>query len=162
MKLVKQLLIGAAIFAAVSNAQAATYNLGTLSSDYTEFGSYSVAKGSFSDTINFSLAGTSDTDFGVGSIFVKVGKITRLDITGLTLSLFKGTTDLGLSGTDFSATALGAGDYHLLVTGNATGTLGGSYAGGINVSPVPEADTYAMMLAGLGLMGFVARRRRSL
>lgn len=28
------------------------------------------------------------------------------------------------------------------------------------LAPVPEADTYAMLLAGLGLMGFVARRRR--
>jgi len=27
------------------------------------------------------------------------------------------------------------------------------------VAPVPEPETYAMMLAGLGLMGFVARRR---
>lgn len=29
-----------------------------------------------------------------------------------------------------------------------------------NVSAVPEPETYAMMLAGLGLMGFVARRRK--
>ena len=28
-----------------------------------------------------------------------------------------------------------------------------------SVSPVPEAETYAMMLAGLGLVGFMARRR---
>ncbi|MEO5933631.1 MAG: FxDxF family PEP-CTERM protein [Duganella sp.] len=28
------------------------------------------------------------------------------------------------------------------------------------VTPVPEAETYAMMLAGLGLMGVVARRRK--
>lgn len=28
------------------------------------------------------------------------------------------------------------------------------------VAPSPEPDTYAMMLAGLGLMGFVARRRK--
>jgi len=27
-------------------------------------------------------------------------------------------------------------------------------------APIPEAETYAMLLAGLGLMGFVARRRR--
>ena len=27
------------------------------------------------------------------------------------------------------------------------------------IAPVPEADTYAMMLAGLGVMGFIARRR---
>jgi len=29
-----------------------------------------------------------------------------------------------------------------------------------NVTAVPEPETYAMMLAGLGLIGFVARRRR--
>ena len=29
-------------------------------------------------------------------------------------------------------------------------------------APVPEAETYAMMLAGLGLVGFVAHRRRKL
>ena len=28
------------------------------------------------------------------------------------------------------------------------------------VSPVPEADTYAMMLSGLGLVGYVVYRRR--
>ena len=27
-------------------------------------------------------------------------------------------------------------------------------------SPIPEPETYAMLLAGLGLMGFVARRRQ--
>ncbi len=30
----------------------------------------------------------------------------------------------------------------------------------INTAAVPEPETYAMMLAGLGLMGFVARRRK--
>lgn len=29
-----------------------------------------------------------------------------------------------------------------------------------NVSPIPEPETYAMMLAGLGILGFVARRRK--
>ena len=31
---------------------------------------------------------------------------------------------------------------------------------GINVAAIPEPETYAMLLAGLGLMGFVARRRK--
>lgn len=31
----------------------------------------------------------------------------------------------------------------------------------LQVTPVPEADTYAMLLAGLGFMGFVARRRNA-
>lgn len=30
----------------------------------------------------------------------------------------------------------------------------------VTVTPVPEAETYAMMLAGLGLVGFAVRRRR--
>jgi hypothetical protein len=31
---------------------------------------------------------------------------------------------------------------------------------GVNISPVPEPQTYAMLLAGLGLIGFTARRRK--
>lgn len=30
-----------------------------------------------------------------------------------------------------------------------------------SVTPVPEAETYAMMLAGLGLLGFMARRKKN-
>jgi hypothetical protein len=29
------------------------------------------------------------------------------------------------------------------------------------VSPAPEPETYAMFMAGLGLMGFIARRRKN-
>ena len=31
---------------------------------------------------------------------------------------------------------------------------------GVNFSPVPEPETYAMLLAGLGLIGYSARRRK--
>jgi hypothetical protein len=33
---------------------------------------------------------------------------------------------------------------------------------GINLSPVPEPETYALFLAGLGAVGFIARRRRNI
>lgn len=31
-----------------------------------------------------------------------------------------------------------------------------------NAAPIPEPETYAMLLAGLGLLGFVARRRKAM
>lgn len=39
-------------------------------------------------------------------------------------------------------------------------TFSGNHQDQLYMTPVPEPETYAMMLAGLGLMGFVARRRR--
>ena len=32
---------------------------------------------------------------------------------------------------------------------------------GLSITPVPEPETYALMLAGIGAIGFVARRRRT-
>lgn len=37
----------------------------------------------------------------------------------------------------------------------------GSILADVNVAAVPEPETYAMMLAGLGLIGFSARRRKN-
>lgn len=39
--------------------------------------------------------------------------------------------------------------------------LGTSGSGDVIYAPVPEADTYAMLLAGLGILGFVSRRRQA-
>lgn len=45
--------------------------------------------------------------------------------------------------------------------GPATSASYGSYLDNVSVtSAVPEPQTYAMMLLGLGLMGFIARRRK--
>jgi len=32
---------------------------------------------------------------------------------------------------------------------------------GVNFAPIPEPETYALMLAGLGIVGFAARRRKN-
>jgi hypothetical protein len=41
-------------------------------------------------------------------------------------------------------------------------SAGGSYGGDINVTmaPVPEPTTYGMLLAGVGILGMLARRRK--
>lgn len=62
-----------------------------------------------------------------------------------------------------SSTSLGAGSYYLQVTGVVLGAAGGNYSNTFELTPavtaVPEAETYAMLLAGLGLVGFVGRRK---
>jgi hypothetical protein len=37
----------------------------------------------------------------------------------------------------------------------------GNHQDQLYITPIPEPETYAMLLAGLGLMGFVARRRKA-
>jgi hypothetical protein len=45
--------------------------------------------------------------------------------------------------------------------GHPSGFGGAQYALHLEAAPVPEASTYGMMLAGLGLVGFAASRRRT-
>ncbi len=55
-----------------------------------------------------------------------------------------------------------SGNYLLEVIGVSSAT-NSFYSGALtfnNTAPIPEPETYAMMLAGLGLMGFVAQRRK--
>lgn len=47
------------------------------------------------------------------------------------------------------------------VTGAKFGSTPGAFSGQLVMAPVPEPETYALMLAGLGAVGFVAYRRRS-
>ncbi|MDP1935991.1 MAG: PEP-CTERM sorting domain-containing protein [Hylemonella sp.] len=56
-------------------------------------------------------------------------------------------------------------DYHAAVPSTSPAFPEVKYAlhltGIVNAAPVPEASTYGMMLAGLGLVGFAVRRRKS-
>lgn len=69
------------------------------------------------------------------------------------------------SGTLYSVnTATGAATSLNNGTGYGTGPIYFGVDGGLAFAPaavVPEPETYAMLLAGLGLLGFVARRRKS-
>jgi hypothetical protein len=52
-----------------------------------------------------------------------------------------------------------AGTYTLQVLGYVAANAGGSYSATLAVDAVPEPATYGMLLAGLGIMVFVVRRR---
>jgi hypothetical protein len=78
-----------------------------------------------------------------------------------------------LSGTDLLISNGGFASSAVLSSSVVDGTLvlhvfgqygaASSYAGNLNVTlaPVPEPETYAMLLGGLGLVGAVARRRKA-
>ena len=96
-------------------------------------------------------------EFDLGTVF---------GISGLGVNLYTGGGTLVQSGSSLSnlalvsAPSIAAGSYDLRVNGTLTGSSGGTYGGTISAAPIPEPETYAMMLAGLGLMGFVVRRRK--
>ena len=49
--------------------------------------------------------------------------------------------------------------YYFVISGDTTGTKGGRYSYDVLTTAVPEPESYALFLAGLGIMGAIARRR---
>jgi hypothetical protein len=118
----------------------------------------------------FSLAGLSDL-LGVGVTNDSVGVF---DINGAAARLYASNgnanynDDVLIGGFAFDSTSitqnftgLAAGDYFYRVTGNVDGPFGGSYLLSSHLTPVPEPKSYALLMAGLGVVALLARRRRS-
>jgi hypothetical protein len=126
----------------------------------------------FTDTYNFSIINTLIDGTAV-TINLDLGNF-GYHISNLKLDLFD-TSNTWLDGdivTDASDTSvsidlgapLAAGSYYFLVRGFADGqdTNQGIYtfSTAALTTPVPEAKTYSMLLAGLGMIGTMVLRRR--
>jgi hypothetical protein len=72
-----------------------------------------------------------------------------------------GTSPDGIkTGTYISDTGyLVSGNYFIEVTGYGAGSKGGAYSFTASAVPVPEPETWAMLVAGIGLVGLQLRRR---
>ncbi len=182
-------LVAAAAFAVLAPAGAATFTGastqdGTVVADYSAIGlvsfdidfkslapvtlNYSVSADDLTMPLEWSailrnLAGTGFDGYlvtlGRGS-FAETGTVTRQ---------FGGSTSLTVAGGEASF-AFTPQEFLDVEVGNALGTtpatlnwaFGGLAAGdvlAITVTPVPEPGTWGLMAAGLGLVGWLARRR---
>ena len=172
-------LIAAALFVAMGAASATTYSWGSHDSTTVSNTAY-LPVSAFSDVYTFSLSGSAL----VGSTVVSLNLPTVYEISNGTYSLVKDNGAIGPDASDsvvvtwsFSGQTgssayyfgIGPGNFYYLVSGSATGTGDGLHYAGIysiasTVAPqvinVPEPDSYALMLAGLTVVGFLAGRRR--
>ena len=175
----KRAVLALALLGAFGGVQAATISLTSadfpfsLGANPTNAYSVTHAPGSFSDVYTFNHTQLSDTVSSAVSLFLPGlgGGGSSYEITSGTLQLFSDPGGDGAAGVNtlISGTTYGssngvlavnnvaAGDYFWMVAGDAVGTQGGIYLYSANT--IPEPGTYALMLAGLGLLGFIARRR---
>jgi len=161
-----KLLAAAALSALAVGAQADTIDWGTHGD--LEVAAVAHNPGSFTDMITFSVPSLSD----ITSTTVANNLLSVLNLDNGTVTLFReaGESDVELGSYNFDGTTgstwhtmvgLTAGDYYYQITGDATGHHGAFYSITSTVTPVPEPETYAMLLAGLGVVGSLYRRRKS-
>jgi hypothetical protein len=124
----------------------------------------------FNDAYTFNT--TTLADLNVQFNNLNVGATTFSSLTG---SLWKDNGAVGADGTDALIgnltggnapnifTSLASGNYYLNMVGvpDPLGGNGSTFGMHITVTPVPEPETYALMIGGLALVGFSARRRKT-
>ncbi|URI10332.1 FxDxF family PEP-CTERM protein [Aquincola tertiaricarbonis] len=150
------IVIASVLALAGASAQAFTDTWSDLSQAYDNSVSYGRNGLSFTDTVNFTLTGLSDVSVTVGSTGLS-NAVFSLYMGG---SLLESTDITGKTVVVAPYTSLAAGAYSFVVSGTVN-SKPGVYNLNANVAAVPEPETYALMLAGLGAVGFMARRRKS-
>lgn len=172
------LLLGLSV---AGSAQAVTYTIGVLgaapyinTATVTAGATFTLpSTGStlynFDDRYDFSITGASVAGTAV-TINLDLSSLSY-HISNLRLDLFDASSvwqagDIVTGPTDVSVSLLDplvAGNYYFKVRGTADGTLTNQGIYTFTTAAVPEANSYAMMLVGLGLVGYsVSCRKRNL
>ncbi len=145
-----KLAFGLATVLAISGqANASTFDLsftGTLTKPVlTNDYSFTITSSSF-DGYFATFTGPSGVK-GLSASLLESGS----PVSGLTTASYPTYVEL------YTTTPLSAGTYDFKITG----TSAGSYTGGIScVTAVPEPSESALILSGVGMLGFIAARRK--
>ncbi len=123
--------------------------------------------GSFTDTINFNIA-ASYFSSSANPLNLSLAGTQIFEVGGLNYALWDNAHPNGMisygtfSGGNLTNSILltSPGDYHIDISGAASGVAGGSYGVAL-ITAVPEPGTYAMLLAGLGCLVFLSRRAKA-
>ena len=168
MKLLKNLLVVIAAMGMVGSGHAlAQVNLGTLDPTVKTrtdlFGA-----GSFMDVFNFTVGATNQNVLSSTVALGPDGTPNATAVTGLSYQLFSGfnapgtpLSNLLIDNTgrlDLSA-LLTPGDFSVRISGTA-GSVGGGFS--FSTAANPEPAEWMMLLAGLVVVGFMARRKTRL
>ena len=122
----------------------------------------------FADKYTFTISDSFGTEAYLSSI--SANSSTGLEITDF--SIRTATGNVVANGVQEQSGAidlwsiygvnLTPGSYFLQVGGFVVSNVGASYGANVNLTPVPEPETYAMMLAGLAGLGLMAKRRKAI
>lgn len=168
-KVAGSLLLSAGLLA--SGVAAADETLTFDAAGNAVFGMTHDMAGSFTDTYLFSIDPSQAWVTGtavVGKTYIDGARLANYGITDITFFSDVGGVRTNLEttfNTDggiefYPVEGLSTGSYGFTISGSTVNNAtGGSYAGNLNMAPVPEPATYAMLGVGIGLLAFTARRK---
>ncbi|WKB50659.1 FxDxF family PEP-CTERM protein [Eleftheria terrae] len=169
----KKLLLAAALGLGLASQAFAAVDL---SNGPYDFDAKKFSTSPFTDTYDF-LAGPNGGSVSFSLIEVKLANNVNIDwddtaafsVIGADGSVLFQAGENGPIHFTFGDSLPVPGSFSIVLKGAAIGDgsspwnpgLKGSYSLSVIANPVPEPETYALMLAGLGVVGYMSRRRRA-